>query len=140
MAKFDMYNSVVAKRVASPFDQADTTNLVGEVVDTTGFEGVVFLFLTGVLNDLVSTILIEQSATSGGSYAAVPDSQLHGLEAALTIAGDDDNKVAQIGVRNTLPFVRASFIVTTGSGVNLIAAVALLGKPHRAPTTPAAFA
>ncbi len=78
MAKFDIYNSVVAKRVASPFDQADTTNLVGEVVDTTGFEGVLFLFLTGALNDLVSTIIIEQSATSGGVYVAVPDSQLHG--------------------------------------------------------------
>ncbi len=140
MAKFDIYNSVVAKRVASPFDQADTTNLVGEVVDTTGFEGVLFLFLTGGLNDLVSTILIEQSATSGGVYAAVPDSQLHGLEAALTIAADDDDKVAQIGVRNTLPFVRATFVVTTGSGVNLIAAIAVLGIPHRAPTTPAAFA
>ncbi len=140
MAKFDMYNTVKAVRVASPFDQADTTNLVGEVVDTTGFEGVVFLFLTGGLNDLVSTILIEQSLTSGGVYAAVPDSQLHGLEAALTIAADDDDKVAQIGVRNNLPFVRATFVVTTGSGVNLIAAIALLGMPHRAPTTPAAFA
>jgi hypothetical protein len=139
MAKFDMYHNVKAVRVASPFDQADTTNLVGEVVDTTGFEGVVFLFLTGALNDLVSTILIEQSATSGGTYTAVPDSQLHGLESALTIAADDDNKVAQIGVRNTLPWVRATFVVTTGSGVNLIAAIALLGMPSRAATTPAAF-
>ncbi len=139
MAKFDMYNTVKAVRVASPFDQADTTNLVGEVVDTTGFEGVVLLFLTGGLNDLVSTILIEQSATSGGVYAAIPDAQLHGLETALTIAADDDNKVAQIGVRNTLPFVRATFVVTTGSGVNLIAAIAILGMPHRAKTTPAAF-
>jgi hypothetical protein len=91
------------------------------------------------LNDLVSTILIEQSATSGGTYTAVPDSQLHGLESALTIAADDDNKVAQIGVRNTLPWVRATFVVTTGSGVNLIAAIALLGMPSRAATTPAAF-
>ena len=140
MAKFDMYDNVVAKRVASPFDQADTTNLVGEVVDTTGFEGVVFLLLTGAINDLVSTVLIEQSATSGGVYVAVPDAQLHGVESSLTIAADDDDKVAQIGVRNTLPFVRLTFVVTTGSGVNLIAAVALLGLPHRAPTTPAAFA
>ncbi len=139
MAKFDMYNTIVAKRVASPFNQANTSNLVGEVVDTTGFEGVVFLFLTGAINDLVSTILIEQSLTSGGVYAAIPNSQLHGLESALTMADDDDNKVAQIGVRNTLPFVRATFVVTTASGTNLVAAIAILGMPHRAKTTPAAF-
>jgi len=137
--KFDMNSVVKAVRLVSPFDQADTTNLVSEEVDTQGFESLVLLFATGAINDLVSTILIEHSLTTSTGFTAVPDSQLNGLEAALTHAADDDDKVAQIGYHGERRFVRITYVVTTGSGVNLIAAIALLGSPHRAATTPAAF-
>lgn len=138
MAKFDMMNSVKAVRMASPFDQADTTNLVGESVDTQGFEGLLLLFATGAINDLVSTILVEDSPDDS-VFTAVPDSQLHGLETDLTIAADDDDKVAQLGYHGGQRYVRVTFVVTTGSGVNLIAGIYLLGLPQRAATTAAAF-
>ena len=140
MSKFDMQSVVKAIRFIDPFDQANTTDLVSEEIDTDGFESLVLLFALGALNDLVSTVLVEHSTVSGSGFTAVPDSQLNGLETSLTIAGDDDNKVAQIGYHGDRQFVRATLVVTTGSGVNLVAGIALLGTPHRAATTASVFA
>ena len=133
MAKFDSYHSAKCVRCIDAVDVAAVADVVGEVVDTQFFESVVLYFSTGDINDLVATVLVEQCATSGGVYVAVPDTQLIGVETDLTLAADDDNKIAQLGVLNNLRFVRVTLQPSAASGVNIVSAVAVLGSPHEAP-------
>ena len=139
MAKFDMSSEIKIVRALDPKSQTSTGNVDGQGIDTKGFESVTFAFANGALADLVSTIEIQESSDNS-VFTAVADADLVELESTLTIAADDDNAVAQIGYIGAERYVRARYVVATASGANLIAAVCILGNPHRAPTTQAAFA
>lgn len=139
MAKMDMYHSVKAVRLISPVDKTETGEVTSQEVDLQFFESLVLLFITGALTDLVATVTVQHSDTTSTGFVAVPDADLHGLEVDLTQAGDDDNKVAQIGYAGDKRFVRVLWTPTTAGTENLFGAVALLGAPQRAATTPAKF-
>ncbi len=138
MPKFDSYSNMKVVNAVAPVSQTNTTDRVGITVDTQGFEKAMFVLLNGLLNDLVATILIEDSPNDS-DWTAVVDANLLGLEADLAIAADDDTKVAQIGYNGPQRYVRMTYTVATGSGANLIGAACILSNPHRAPTTPSKF-
>ncbi len=120
-----------AVRCLSPVDITSAANAVGSTIDTFNWLGLVVYFATGALNDFVSTVLFEESETSGGVYTTIPDGQLIGIAADVTHAGDDDNQVAQIGIKNTKRWVRLTYVVTTASTENLVAAIAVLFGPQK---------
>ncbi len=139
MPKFDSYSSTKVVNAVAPVSHGSTSDITGLTVDTQGFEKCLFVLLNGLINDLVATILIEDSPDDS-AWTAVVDGDLLGLESDLTIAADDDTKVAQIGYKGAKRYVRLSYVVTTGSGANLIGAACVLSNPHRAPTTAPTFA
>ena len=139
MPKFDSYSSMKVVNAVAPVSHGSTSDITGITVDTQGFEECTFALLNGLINDLVSTVLIEDSPDDS-VWTAVTDANLLGLESDLTIAADDDTAVAQIGYNGGQRYVRLSYIVTTGSGANLIGAICILTAPHRAPTTAPTFA
>lgn len=76
--KLDWLKGVVAAGSSIDDDSA--------AVDTQGYDGVVFLTtITDSANTGVATMTVEQSTTSGGTYAA-----LAGAVATATSAADDD--------------------------------------------------
>lgn len=136
---FDLYHDVKVVRLIDPEDHASTADITSQEVDTKGFQSLVLAFALGSLNDLAATVEVQHSDTSGSGFAAVPDTELHGLEADLTIAATDDDKVAQIGYHGGKRYVRVVVTVSTGSGVNVLSAVGILGHPEKSPTTPTKF-
>ena len=125
-------------RCLSPVDVTAVADQVGEPIDTRFYEGLVIYFATGLLTDFVSSVLFEEADTSGGAYTTITDSRLIGIAADVTHAADDDDKVAQIGVRNVKRFVRITYQPTTAATANLVSAVAVLFAPQRSRDTTAA--
>ena len=132
MANKDLHHSIKAVVALQPKSVTTNTTTVGEVVDTAGFDSCEFVIATGALADAVFVPLVEECATSGGSYTAVADADLLGTEAGATLAATNDADTAKIGYSGTMRYVRLSLVSTGASGANLIGAVALLGHNRHA--------
>lgn len=137
----DQVQSMLPVRMISPLSIEATTPIVSQVVDTLGFGSLTILFGTGVLTDLVASILIEDSSDNV-VFVPVEDRFLRGnQESNLANAADDDNKVASIGYLRGLQFVRVTLTPTTATAVtNEYFVLGLLGDPHEGPTVPPKFA
>lgn len=130
---YDLHNNV-DDRVALDA-QAITTNTttVGNIIDTKGFNSIVFAILSKVITDGAYALKVEDGEDSGLSDAAdVPAADVLGALTGFVAA--DDNVVKRIGVVSKKRYVRLS-IVSTGvtAGVDIMSAVAILGHPLRAP-------
>ena len=136
----DLYNNLLPQRALSPVAaRTDNTAIVSEIIDTQGFERVMFYILVGVNTDAdaVFTVLIEEGDDSGLSdNAAVADSQLNPTEAIVSFDFADDNQVRRIEVRPTKRYVRMTITPANNDSGNIfVAAMALLGNPRHAPVT-----
>ncbi|WAP67222.1 hypothetical protein [Jiella pelagia] len=126
----DTANSVAFRRAISPAAATtDNTALVSQIIDTNGYEGLVFAIIIGALADADATftVLVEHGdAANLSDAAAVPDAQLTGTEAdaSFTFAADDATR--KIGYVGSKRYVRLTITPAGNSGNAFIAAVALL--------------
>lgn len=95
--------------------------------DTTGFTGgwAVFLVNIGVIGDsAVFTCAVQESATSGGSYANIANTGF-----VITGSADDGTlKRVQVRLMNRLPFLKVN-MVYSGSGAGIIGVEAIAFRP-----------
>lgn len=134
MAKKDSYSKLKPVVALNPQLIATNTTTVGNVVDTAGFESVTFLPLTGVLTDGDYTLALTECATTDGTFTAVADADLIGLEANASFTADtDDSKIGKIGYIGSERYVKATVVsanTTTGCTYSVIA---ILGDAFVAP-------
>ena len=115
---------------------ASDTTTAGAIIDRLGFDAVTFSIISGVLTDGAYAVLIEEGDDSGLSdAAAVADSDLIGTEALAGFAATDDGVAKTIGYIGVKRYVRLSIVSTSTSSGGFIAATAILGCPHNAPTS-----
>lgn len=134
----DLHNNIHIKRAISPVSVADNTPAVSQIIDIAGYESLEFVIATGSIGDSSATFtaLVEHGATSNLSDAAsVDDTQLLGTEAQASFAQGDDDKVFKIGYIGGKRYVRLTVTPANNGTAALIAAVAVLGHPHNAPTS-----
>jgi len=136
----DQMNELHFKRAISPVSSADSTALTGEVIDLQGYAACTFVIATGSIGDADATFAVEvqECDTSGGSYTAVADANLIGTEALAGFIFSDDNKCFKVGYQGSKRYVKIVITPTGNSGTPsaaLLAAVAVLGHPNRAPTS-----
>lgn len=137
------FNDLIqTKRALSPVSVADNTAQVSEIIDTQGFHGLEFLILTGSLADADATFAVtmhEGDAANLSDAAAVDSNNLDGTLAAAGFQFDDDNETRRIGVKElTKRYYRLTITPTNNVGAALLAAVALLHSPRKAPTSASA--
>lgn len=132
MANKDLHHSVKAVCALAPQSITSDTTTVGEIIDTQGFDGVEFVIVAGALADSVLLPLVTECATSGGSYTAVADADLHGTEAGAQLDETLDKNTSKVGYSGTKRFVKLSLVSTSTTGANLVGAVALLGAARHA--------
>lgn len=135
----DMYNNILVKRVISAVTQTnDSTAIVGQVIDSQGFDSLLYAISTGGLTDANATfaVLLEESDTSGGVYTAVADADMLGTEALAGFQFDDDNEVRKLGYIGSKRYTRLT-ITPTGndSGAAPVCAMAMLGHANLKPVT-----
>lgn len=134
----DLHNNIAPKRAISPVSVADTTALVGQIVDRQGFNALEYIVLTGSIVDADATfvVLLEEGDNSTLSDAvAVADANLLGTEALAAFKFSDDDKVFKLGYKGNKRYTRLTITPVGNASAALIAAVAVLGQPALAPTS-----
>ena len=134
----DLMNSIHPVRAISPAAAVtDNTAIESEIVDTLGHDSLTLVILTGALADVDATFttLVEHGdAANLSDAAAVPDEQLVGTEALASFTFADDNETRKIGYVGNKRYVRLTVTPAANTGNAFVAAVAVLGHPHQAPT------
>ena len=112
------------------------TAISSPVVDTQGYDGLMFAIFFNTLTDANATfaVLVEHDDASGfGTATAVSDSDLIGTEAAAGFQYDDDNETRKIVYIGSKRYVRLTVTPTGNTGTDPIAILPILGFPKKAP-------
>ena len=138
----DLFNSTVLKRAISPVSVADNTALTSQIIDTQGYEAVLFGILIGSVADADATFAVtvaESVNANMSSPSAVAADNLVGTLVGAGFQFDDDNEVRKIQVNNTKRYVQLTITPTGNASAALIAAVAqLIGGKYLPTIQPAA--
>lgn len=143
----DLANAIQLKRCISPVAVTGNSAQVGQIIDRRGYDSLTYLIALGALDNTPSptfTVLLEEGDDSGLSdAAAVADadliSQTSGTapETAAGFTSTDDNEVRKLGYTGTKRYTRLTITPATNDDTAYMAAVAILGHPHRSPVTQA---
>ena len=123
----------------APQTQTNSSSaIVGEIIDSAGFESLTFVISAGTMTDANATfaVTMEHGDDSGLSdTAAVAASDLVGTLALAAFQFDDDKECRKIGYVGSKRYTRLT-ITPTGndSGAAPLSAVALKGNPASSPT------
>lgn len=133
----DLSSNLTVRRAIAPVSVADNTPQVGEIIDTIGYDSLIFAIAAGAIADADATfaVLVEHGdAANLSDAAAVPDADLIGTEALAGFQFDDDNETRKIGYIGPRRYVRLTVTPAGNAAAALLAAVAVLGHPRLAPT------
>jgi len=118
-----------------------TTPAVSSYVNLRGFDGCTIVVVNNTVTDAGTasgfTVTLQESAdTAGASAATVATTDTVGGANTIAVTSDSaDNTIAgAIGYRGGEQYAGITVTGTTGSDAD-ISVFAILGKPHRAPTT-----
>ena len=127
----DLYNDVDDRVALDAADITTNTTTVGNIIDTAGYESLLYTIILGTRTDGTYTVILEEGDDSGLSDAAiVPAANLQG---ALPVMNVSDT-VARVGSAGKKRYQRLSILsasVTTGT--TAVSSTALLGHPKHAP-------
>jgi hypothetical protein len=134
----DMHNSI-SVLVAVPPAVVGTTGIAGgklsAAIDRRGFDTVEFIYSAGGSASAADTVtpVVYEGDTATGSFTSVASTDLLGTEAALTLAtsAGQTGKVGYVGSKRYLKLR----LYGTGTATAVVAATAILGKPHQAPVS-----
>ena len=105
-----------------------TTN--GVIIDTAGYESILFIIQSGTITDGTYTSLIQEGDDSGLSDAAsVADADLTNTEASIAFAATDDNTSKSIAYVGDKRYVRLNIVSASTSSGGTLSAVAIKGDP-----------
>ena len=130
MAKRELYSTTapVVALNTSAISSDTTTN--GVIIDTAGYESILFVIQSGTLADGTYTPLIQEGNDSGLSDAAsVADGDLTNTEASVAFAATDDNAVKSIAYVGDKRYVRLNIVSASTSSGGTLGAVAVKGNP-----------
>lgn len=133
----DLKNLIEIRRAISPVSVADNTAQVSQIIDKRGYDSLVFAIATGAIADadVTFTVLLEHGDDAAlADAAAVPDDMLNGTEALAGFQFDDDNETRALGYHGDKRYTRLTITPANNASAALLAAVAVLGNPHQAPT------
>jgi len=134
----DLHNNLQPLQLISPTAATvDNTAWVSQIVDRQGFESLELVLNIGSLADADATftVLVEHGDQSNLSdAAAVADADLLGTEALAGFTFADDNAVRKIGYVGSKRYLRVTVTPMNNAAAAYVSGVALLGRPHVAPT------
>jgi hypothetical protein len=83
------------------------------------------LWQTGVITNGTHTVAIEESATLGGAYTAIPAVRLLAALPVFNNASQNSQAVTGFAVDGAKPFVRAVNVVTAGATGGFVSGVVI---------------
>lgn len=138
----DLYNSIVHKRGLSPVSVSDNTAQTTAIIDTQGYQAVMFSELIGAVADADATfaVTVAESVNSNmSSSSAVAADNMIGSLVEASFQFDDDNEVRKLLVKPTKRYVQLTITPTGNASAALLAVgVQLIGSQYLPVTQPAA--
>ena len=133
----DLSANVKVSRAISPANGGSgDTPLVSQIIDTQGYDSMMFIIATGSLadSDATFTVLVEDGDNSSlTDNAGVADAELIGTEAGASFTFGDDNECRKIGYIGAKRYVRLTITPANNTGDQYISAVAVQGHANVAP-------
>jgi len=133
MAEYDLQGETQAAIALAPVSIATDTTTAGLIIDTLGYESIMFAMITGVLTDGDYLAVLHDGDTSNLADAAV----VSGDDLLGTLpnfdADTDDATVGRFGYRGKKRYVRVSVTSSSTSTGALVAVLATLGHPKTVP-------
>lgn len=129
-------NISVVPAISPSAGVSDNTPSVSAIIDTQGFDSLMFAIATGVLADADATFAVTMDhgdASNLSDAAAVPASMLNGTLAAAGFTFAADGATRKIGYVGDKRYVRLTVTPSNNSGAAPICAVALRGHPANGP-------
>lgn len=134
----DLMNHIHPVRAISPGAAVtDNTPFVGQIISQAGFDGLVYVILSGTEADADATftVLLEHGNLADGSdMAAVPDRDLLGNEVLAGFQFDDDNETRKLGYVGGKPYTRITITPASNASAAYVSVIAVLGYPDLFPT------
>ena len=132
----DLYNNISVKTAIMPQAVSATTDLVGEIIDTHGYDSCTFALITDAIagSTTAAVLLVEDGASSTLSdAAAVTAANLIGTTASTAITSATSAGSRRIGYSGAKRYVRLTFDITANNGTDSFGAVCILGHPKQGP-------
>jgi hypothetical protein len=136
----DFMNRLDMRRAVSPaVAGTDNTAIVSQIIDTAGYEGLVFAINIGANTDANATFAVTMDhgdQPNLSDAAAVPANKITGsLALAGFTAANDDNKLRKVGYVGSKRYVRLTITPTGNDAGNIfVDVIALLFGARYAPT------
>ncbi len=131
MSEYDIHSNI-DDLVALNNQDITTGTVVGEIIDTIGFESIEFITQAGSINDGSYTLILEEGDDPGLSDAALVSAD-ETLGALTGFISTDDNKTIRVGSIGKKRYQRLSILAASSTGTNEFSAIAILCHPHSAP-------
>jgi len=132
----DLVHNLKTVTALKPVALSGTTNRVGVIIDTQGFESIAFHVLAPDIqaSSLAASLLLEDGDNDALSDdAPVPAANIIGDLADTTLSPTTDgNANLKVGVIIRKRYIRATLDVTANNGTDVIAVAAVLGHPAKA--------
>lgn len=118
-----------------PASRADADDVTGAAIDTSGFDRITFLLLTGTLGAGITVdFSVEESDASGSGFAAITGAAITQIAAGV----DDSYCLVDVklgGTSNRKRYVRGVLTIGGATNAALTAVAYILSEPHVEPVT-----
>lgn len=134
----DLFNNAVVKRAISPVSVSDNTVQTSQIIDTRGFDGVMFVIAAGSLADSDATFTVDAKENDTNSTTGATDvasDNLIGTEAGASFQFDSDDQVRKILIRPTKRYCYITITPAGNASAALLTAIALQLNPTYRPVT-----
>ena len=129
----DLHSNVDDRLAFGPAAISTDTTTAGDIIDTLGYESLEFIVAMGTITDGAYAFLLHEGDAANLSDAALVSAD-ETLGALTGFALTDDDSTLRVGSIGKKRYQRLSIVSTaTTTGVNMAAAVAVLGHPKVAP-------
>ncbi len=133
----DISNSLKVSTAISPVNAGSgDTPIVSSIIDTKGFDSLMFAIAMGSLADAnatFTTLVEDGDSDTLADNAAVADAQLDGTEAGASFTFAHDNSTRKIGYHGNKRYVRLTITPSGNTGDVYLSAVAIQGHAHAEP-------
>ncbi len=133
----DLHDNITLRTAIPPVSISTNVGTFSTIVDRQGYESLEFLILSGLITSgtaVFAVAMLHGESPTLADGAAVDPTQILGTIAGASFTFANPSSQFRLGYVGGKRFVQISITTTNNAAAALLAAVAILGHPAKAPT------
>jgi hypothetical protein len=133
----DLHNNITLRTAIPPISISTNVATLSAIVDRQGYESLEFLILTGLITSGTAAFALAMTHGESPTLAdgvAVDPTLILGSTAGASFTFSNPSSQFRLGYIGGKRFVQLSITSSANAAAALLAAVAILGAPAKAPT------